>query len=77
MPEATGSAYARTDADPRESARRRDTCPAACHYFSKTGEDSWGLQGNGKGQQVPINSLPIFDLITKVARRQRFSKKTA
>ena len=40
--------------------RRRDTVPAAFHYLSKTQGDSRGLQGNGKGQQVPINSLPLL-----------------
>jgi len=56
---------------------RRDTCPAACHDFSKTQEDSRGLQGNGTGQQVAINSLPHPHFTTKVARRRRLSKRAA
>ena len=52
----------------------RDMFPAACHDFSKTQEDSRGLQGNGTGQQVTINSLPRPDFTRKVARRRRFSK---
>jgi len=58
--------------NPRESARRRDTCPDAFHYLSTTGEDSWGLQGT---HELGPNPLPLFDLITKVAHRRRFSKR--
>jgi hypothetical protein len=56
-------------------ARRRDTVPAAFHYFSTTGEDSWGLQGTHGDNELHLNLLPFFELTTKVARRQRFSKK--
>ena len=55
--------------------RRRDTCPAAFHYLSTTGEDSWGLQGTHGDNELHRNPLPFFDLATKVVRRQRFSKR--
>jgi len=56
---------------------RRDTYPAACHDFSKTQEDSRGLQGNGEDNELACNSLPRSALTTKVARRRRFSKRAA
>ena len=62
------------NADPRESARCRDTCPAAFHYFSTTGEDSRGLQGTGEDNELASNSLPVPNFTTKVAHRRRFSK---
>ena len=52
--------------------RRRDTCPDACHYLSTTGEDSRGLQGTGKGNELSCNPLPLFELPTKVAHRRYF-----
>jgi len=61
--------------DPRQSTRCRDTCPAAFHYLSTTGEDSWGLQGIHGDNELHLNPLPLFDLATKVVRRQRFSKR--
>ncbi len=63
------------NADPPASVRRRDTCPDACHHFSKTGEDSRGLQGTGEDNELTRNPFPLFDLTTKVARRRCFSKK--
>jgi len=53
---------------------RRDTVPAAFHYFSMTQGDSRGLQGNEQGNELQINSLPRPALITKVAHRRHFSK---
>ena len=52
------------NADPRESARCRDTCPAAFHYFSTTGEDN----------ELAGNSLPVPNFTTKVAHRRCFLK---
>ncbi len=54
--------------------RRRDTLPAAFHYLSTTGEDSWGLQGTHGDNELACNSLPLFDLVAKVAHRRCFSK---
>jgi len=63
------------NADPRESTRRRDTCPAAFHYFSTTGEDWWGLLGTHGDNELHPNPLPFIELTTKVAHRRHFSKK--
>ena len=65
------------NADPRKSTRRRDTCPAACQHFSKTGEDSRGLLGIGEDNELIRNSLPFPGLTTKVAHRRHFSKTRA
>ena len=54
---------------------RRDTYPAACHDFSKTQEDSRGLQGNERGNKLTRKLLPRPELTTKVARRRCFSKR--
>ena len=57
------------------AVRRRDTVPAAFHYFSTTGEDWWGLQGTHGDNELEPNPLPFFELTTQVARRRLFSKK--
>ncbi len=57
------------------SDRRRDTVPAAFHYFSMTGEDWWGLPGTHGDNELEPNPLPFIELTTKVARRRRFSKR--
>ena len=62
-------------ADPRESARCRDTVPAAFQYFSTTGEDCRGFQGTHGDNELAPNPLPFFELTTKVARRRYFSKR--
>jgi len=57
--------------------KRRDTVPAAFHYFSKTGEDSRGLQGTGEDNELTRNPLPSFGLTTKVAHCRTFPKRAA
>ena len=65
------------NADPRESTRRRDTCPDACQHFSKTGEDSRGLEGTGEDNELTRNLSPFPELTTKVARCRYSSKRAA
>jgi len=56
-------------------SRRREQCPAALQYSSKTQGDSWGLLRSHEDNKLEPNPLSLFGLGAKVAHRHHLTKR--